>query len=244
MLWNGKCLEIRELQKHGAAHPSFRTAPPNGNGYLWSVFEIMSRLLKRKNSPVFIFKSQMPSKTPGIEKSWSTRWTNEEEKAINVWGNWYNYKASSHPNSHSPLCPLCSQHPLTLKRVPRKTTGLGISKSPGSLMTPDSAFHQVQWIPCSNWYFKSSSTVLKENESSQLLVLASIFNISHNVLCIYSLLLVWEWNMGSWVDGFCFLLLCPAGKLLSSSSFSNRFSPRTKLPSKFKGTLSSPRSAS
>ena len=82
MLWNGKCLEIRDisLQKHGTAHPSFRTAPPNGNGYLWSAFEIMSRLLKRRNSPVFIFKSQMPSKMPGIEKSWSTRWMNEEGK--------------------------------------------------------------------------------------------------------------------------------------------------------------------
>ena len=148
---------------------------------------------------------------------------------------------------------------LTLIRIPRFAPWVPNipwlqRESPGRELALVSRSHQVPW-----WLLTRHST-----ESSEFPVQVDILNPqpqykrkmnfpnflfwhlfsapSHNVLCIYSLLLVWEWNKGS--RGFRFLLLCPAGKLLSSSSFSNRFSPRTKLPCKFKGTLSSPRSAS
>lgn len=149
MLWNGKCFEVRDirLQKHGAAHPSFRTAPPNG--YLWSVFQIMSRLRKRRNSSCIHLQTQMPSKMPGIEKSCFTRWVNEKGKAINVWGKWYNYKASAHPNAHSRFAPCAPNIPWLQK------------ESPGRQLAVASVNHQVPWWLLTRHSTKPSEFLLK-----------------------------------------------------------------------------------
>lgn len=122
----------------------------------WPVFENISRLLKSRNFPVFIFKSQMPSKMPGTKRSWSICWMNEEGKSNKYWGKMIQLQSQFSPYKIPiPLFALCSQHRLPSKRVPRKRTGLGISKSPDSLMTPDLSFHRVQWIPVQTDIFNS-----------------------------------------------------------------------------------------
>ena len=166
-------------------------------------------------------------------------WGRESNKCL---GEMIQLQSPFSPYFPFPALPLCPQHPLTSERVPRKRTGLGITKSPGPrwLLTRHST--KSSEFPVQIDILNPQPQYKRKTNLPDFLFWHLFSTPSHNVLCIYSLLLVWEWNKGSW--GFRFLLLCPAGKLLSSSSFSNRFSPRTKLPCKFKGTLSSPRSAS